>query len=164
MKTIFFVALTLIVASLSRPVMASQEVSPEQVKFGTLPQDETWQGEIYLVGDVNIPEGVVVTIKAGTQINFANYDIFHGGEDPDRVEIVVHGKLVSESTPEQPVQLNALPEPVWKTISVDKNTAVINFQPYQVETESMRKEFHSFKQQYVILWSVIYAMWVLALL
>lgn len=153
-----------IAMALCQTSLANPTVAPERVKYGTLTQHEVWDGDIYLVGDVTIPKDITVTIKPGTQIHFANYDIFKAGDDPGKVEIIVHGKLHAESSPDKPIQLHALPDQGLKSIPVDKNTTVIQFQPYQVDTEPMRKEFHSFKQQYIILWSVIYAMWVLALL
>ena len=46
---------------------------------GRLKDDEVWQGEIELTGDVDVPEGVVLKIKPGARIRFtpraSSYDI-----------------------------------------------------------------------------------------
>ncbi len=37
---------------------------------GILFQDEVWSGEVHVTGDVVIPEGITVTVRAGTTITF----------------------------------------------------------------------------------------------
>lgn len=52
--------------------MTAQLVSGEKpTTSGILVQDEIWSGNIRLTGDVVIPEGITLTILAGTAISFA---------------------------------------------------------------------------------------------
>jgi len=52
--------------------MTAQVVSGEKpTTSGILVQDEVWSGNIRLTGDVVIPEGITLTILAGTAISFA---------------------------------------------------------------------------------------------
>jgi hypothetical protein len=46
------------------------------VKHGVISKDETWQGEIHVIGDIVVPEGVTLTILPGTIVRItANQDV-----------------------------------------------------------------------------------------
>jgi len=133
------------------------------VKYGQLKEDQTWEGDIYLVGDVLVPEGVTLTIEADSRIFFAEYDIAQSGQDSQKTEILVDGVLQVNSTEEQPVLVSTIGDPQWKKIKDGDNSVQIEFKPYLIDTEPMREEFHQFKKQYLVLWTLIYAMWILAI-
>ncbi len=72
----------------------------------TVPKTTTWSGEIYLIGDVVIPSGVTVTIRAGTVINFRpDTDVYESGLDTNISEIVIQngGSLVANGTVQNPI-------------------------------------------------------------
>ena len=133
------------------------------VKYGKLSADQNWSGDIYLVGDVIVPRGITLTIEAGTRIFFAEYDILQSGNDKQQTEILVDGQLQANSEPDNPIVVSTIGDPQWKKISSGDQSVQIEFKPYQIDTEPMRQEFHQFKKQYIVLWTLIYAMWILAL-
>lgn len=156
-----FVAALIFLLVMSQWIWADPSVPViprDRVKFGEVSQDETWEGEVYLVGDVVIAKGVTLTIEPGTRIFFADYDIFNTGKDPDQSEIIVYGRLEAKSSPKEPILLNTIEHKYLKNLKLDDKTMVIKFYPYKVRTEPLREEFRSFKIQYLVLWSIIYAM------
>ncbi len=72
----------------------------------TVPASTTWSGEIYLIGDIVIPNGVTVTIQPGTVINFRpDTDVYESGDDTTISEIVVQngGTLSASGTVQAPI-------------------------------------------------------------
>lgn len=134
-----------------------------QVKYGTLQKDEVWQGDIYLVSDVTIPKGITLTIKPGTRLYFAEYDISQSGEDPQRAEIIVNGTLNAQPTDKNPILVASIGQNQWKQLSSGEKAVQLEFKPYQIDTTAMKNEFHAFKTQYLIFWSLVYAMWIIGL-
>jgi hypothetical protein len=75
---------------------------------GTLIEDETWDGELIITGDITVPAGVTLTIAPGSLITFApNRDDLLGGADPSRSELVVDGALIIQGTAEDPVLITS---------------------------------------------------------
>jgi len=48
----------------------SAKVEGSITTSGTLSYDEVWSGQVYITGDVVIPEGITLTVRAGTTITF----------------------------------------------------------------------------------------------
>jgi len=48
----------------------SAEVEGSITTSGVLFQDEVWSGQVHVTGDVVIPEGITLTVRAGTTITF----------------------------------------------------------------------------------------------
>lgn len=99
--------------------------------YGRITKDETWQGEVRLVGDIIIEEGVTLTIKPGTTILIAaNQDVNNLLDDPfdlkigiaqedhidkgihlgepfrdeaNHISIIVLGKLIAVGTPDKKI-------------------------------------------------------------
>jgi len=149
------------------PFMAMAEVKyledEPNIKYGKLKENQTWRDDIYLVGDVIVPKGITLTIEPGTRIFFAEYDILQSGNDTEQTEILVDGELQANSSEENPILVSTIGDPQWKKISEGDNSVQIEFKPYLIDTKAMREEFHQFKKQYIVLWTLIYAMWILAL-
>lgn len=133
------------------------------VKYGTIESNETWSDTVYIVGDITIPEEYTVVVKPGTTIYYANYDILNSGEDAKISEIIVKGYFDVESTPDNPVWVKSIDENTPQILDVSDEDVVIEFRPYEIETQGLKEEFRKFKQQYLVFWSVVYAMWILAL-
>jgi len=133
------------------------------VKYGILESNETWSDSVYIVGDVTIPEEYTVVVEPGTTIYYANYDILNGGDDAKVSEIIVKGRFNVESTPDNPVWVKSIDENTPQILDVTDEDVVIEFRPYEIETQGLKEEFRKFKQQYLVFWSVVYAMWILAL-
>ncbi len=106
--------------------LEEQELVVREVSYvnrtGAILEDEVWSGEIYVTGDLHVPEGVTLTIKPGTVILVsANSDDSGVGgehiideltvEDPSSSEeytlshthISIAGRLVAVGTPEQKI-------------------------------------------------------------
>ena len=72
----------------------------------TVPASTTWSGEIYLIGDVIIPNGVTLTINPGTVINFRpETDVYESGWDTNISEIVIQngGSLIASGNIQNPI-------------------------------------------------------------
>jgi len=74
---------------------------------GTLSGDETWLGMIVLTGDVTVPEGVTLTIEAGTVVRAQIFDDLAGGLDTSRIELIVEGTLNLQGTADLPVTFSS---------------------------------------------------------
>ncbi len=69
-------------------------------KSGELTENEIWDGRIYITDTVVVPEGVTLTIRAGTIVGFEPTDT------PS--ELIVHGELYAEGSPERMVVFGSL--------------------------------------------------------
>ena len=146
-------------------LLAADDVDDKKilVKYGILESNETWTDVVYIVGDVTIPEEYTVVVEPGTTIYYANYDILNSGEDAKVSEIIVKGRFDVESTPDNPVWVKSIDENTPQILEVSDEDVIIEFRPYEIETQGLKEEFRKFKQQYLVFWSVVYAMWILAL-
>lgn len=109
---------------------------------GRMAENEIWRGDVLLTGDVEIPQGVTLTIEPGTTIRFtAQSDDQHGKEeyspaDPSTIHatmisILVFGMLDAQGTPEQAIVFTSdSKEPGqmdWQSIIVEgSGTVVLN--------------------------------------
>ncbi|NQT30337.1 MAG: hypothetical protein HQ596_07175 [Candidatus Saganbacteria bacterium] len=105
----------------------------------TLNSDERWSGIMKLDEDVTVPQGYTLTISAGTKIKTKGHQIISYGTVKIEGEKDAQVKFLSKYT------LN------------DSDLAVFKVKPYVANTELLRDEFHVFKIQYAILWSIIFA-------
>lgn len=69
-------------------------------KSGELTQNEVWDGRVYIIGTVIVPEGVTLTIRAGTIVGFEPAD------EPS--ELIVHGELYAEGAPDRMIVFGSL--------------------------------------------------------
>jgi len=162
MKRLLLVCIFLVVSPL---LLAAGDGDDKNilVKYGILESNETWSDAVYIIGDVTIPKEYTVVVEAGTTIYYANYDILNSGEDTKVSEIIVKGRFEVESTPDKPVWVKSIEENTPQILDVTDEDVVIEFRPYEIETQGLKEEFRKFKQQYLVFWSVVYAMWILAL-
>ena len=63
---------------------------------GELTMDEDWEGDADIIGDIIVPQGVTLRIKAGTKIDFLG-----------DYQFIVYGRILSEGTAQQPVIIGA---------------------------------------------------------
>ncbi len=106
---------------------------------GRMSEDETWHGEILITGDIEIPQGVILTIEPGTTIRFtAQSDDQHGEEeyspeDPSTmhatmISILVFGELDAQGMPDQPIVFTSDSEAPgqmdWQSITVEGSGTV----------------------------------------
>ena len=69
-------------------------------KSGELTENEIWDGRIYITDTVVVPKGITLTIRAGTIVGFEPI------ETPS--QLVVHGELYAEGSPERMVVFGSL--------------------------------------------------------
>jgi len=119
----------------------------EVKKSGILSQNETWQGEIFLEGDVVVPEDLALEIKKGTLLFYEQKDLKNYGQDDTRPELVIYGDLIL------PENLDSVR--YFHNIPLDSSTRILKIEPYQVDTQILRDEFHWFSVQYVLMWSIL---------
>jgi parallel beta-helix repeat protein len=75
---------------------------------GEIKRDLTIGGEIYLTGDIIIPESVTLNFKSGSRIFIIPLlDETNGGNDTTRVEIIVYGKLLVEGAPRKEIEFKS---------------------------------------------------------
>ncbi len=98
--------------------MTAKVVSGETTTTsGILVQDEIWSGNVYVTGDVVIPEGVTLVILAGTAIGFASNHSDYDAELPllaelgrGKCNLVVQGNLRIEGEKDKVVSVG---DPVY---------------------------------------------------
>jgi TonB family protein len=66
---------------------------------GSISGNTIWQGNIYIDGDVTVPQGTTLTIIEGTKVYFKpQTDSQKGGKDKQRSELIVNGVLRAKSS------------------------------------------------------------------
>jgi TonB family protein len=74
------------------------QVYGQKYLSGIISTNTIWQGEIYIDGDVTIPQGIVLTVIEGTKVYFKpQTDSQKSGKDKQRSEIIVNGILRAKS-------------------------------------------------------------------
>jgi hypothetical protein len=106
---------------------------------GRMMNDEVWQGDILVTGDVEIPEGVTLTIEPGTTIRFTAQSDDQSDEDEydptdpstlhaTMITILVYGSIEALGTPDQPITFttdSSTPGDIdWQSIQVEGSGAV----------------------------------------
>ena len=103
---------------------------------GELTSDAIWEGDVLLLGDVVVPEGVTLRLRAGTALSFTSKPrwscaVFRSAPEGypievssrERCDLVVFGRLEVEGTAERPVTLGR-PEGRWGgVILLDRGSA-----------------------------------------
>ena len=69
-------------------------------KSGELTENEVWDGRIYIIGTVIVPEGINLTIRAGTIVGFEPKGEASG--------LIVHGELYAEGAPDRMIVIGSL--------------------------------------------------------
>ncbi len=69
-------------------------------KSGELTQNEVWGGRVHVTGTVIVPEGITLTIRAGTIIGIEPADV--------PTEIIVQGELYAEGAPDRMIVFGSL--------------------------------------------------------
>ena len=69
-------------------------------KSGELTADEVWDGRIYITDTLIVPEGITLTIRAGTIVGFEPIDT------PS--QLIVHGELYAEGSPDRMIVFGSL--------------------------------------------------------
>jgi len=65
---------------------------------GEIQRNTRWSGEVYINGDVTVPQGVILTIDAGTRIYFKpKTDVLKTGKDRERAELNINGMVLAKS-------------------------------------------------------------------
>ena len=65
---------------------------------GRIEQDTTWRDTVYVIGDVTIASGAILTLAPNTQVHFLPYrDDAQGGLDSTRTELIVEGRLHAQA-------------------------------------------------------------------
>ena len=86
-----------------------------------LTADETWRGEVRVVGSVVVPRGITLSIEPGTVVRFARIDV--DGDGIGDSELYVEGSLVAEGAPGRPIVFTSAekePSPRdWKYLFVN---------------------------------------------
>ena len=101
--------------------MIADIVLDDSRRAGIVLDSEEWQGNIEGVGDVVVPAQSQLQIRGGTRVTFGK-DLLSGGEDPQRTELTIEGRLVMNREQNSQVVLTSgrdRPEPGdWAGISV----------------------------------------------
>ena len=109
LKSIVYLAIGFIVALIISA--KSFGAAPAEVE-GTVKADATWSGEVLVVGDVLVPEGVSLTVAPGTKV------MFQASESSKiepvflsmQTEIMVRGKLVAGGVKGKEITFGPAPE------------------------------------------------------
>ena len=125
-----------------------------QFKQGELSSDETWSGKIFLVSDVIVQEGVTLTIENNTWLIYNDGDFANRGDDPQRPEILVNGKLnvktssnIKSISASDPDAVALLPNSIRK----------VNIEPADVDLTPLQLRWRDWRRRYSYVWSIIYS-------
>jgi len=93
----------------------SAKVEGSITTSGVLFQDEVWSGEVHITGDVVIPEGITLTVRAGTTITFTPNSSDNDVKMPvldilgiDKCNLIVKGNLRIEGEKDNKVIIGEL--------------------------------------------------------
>ena len=92
--------------------------------------DTTWAHNIWIGGDVRVPEGHSLTIAAGDTVRVAIDDLLSAGANPNGIEFVINGELHINGTTAAPVVFQTIDDPhqTWlynTTVNVTGSTFTI---------------------------------------
>ncbi|MCI0452337.1 MAG: right-handed parallel beta-helix repeat-containing protein [Candidatus Latescibacteria bacterium] len=65
-----------------------------------------WDGDVFVLGDVTVPDNGTLAIDAGTYVKVSNDDLSGEGADVARVEFNIDGELVVNGTAQAPVTIH----------------------------------------------------------
>lgn len=105
----------------------------------TLKKNEVWKDFVTLEEDVIVPDGYSLTLSPGTQV------VTNGNK------IISYGKIDIQGTKENQVKFLSLSQ--LGTSEVE----MVTVKPYDINTKILKDEFQTFKIQYAILWSLLFA-------
>ena len=116
-------------------ITPTQKPFINKTKYGHIREDEIWQDEMFVVGDIIVEEGVTLTIKPGTTVYIAaNQDVKNMVDDPfdlqigiaqvdhtdrgvhlgepfrdegNHISIIVLGKLMAVGTPDKKITITS---------------------------------------------------------
>lgn len=110
---------------------------------GSVQSDTTWTGEVWVSGDIHVPEGVRLTLAPGTNVHLAASDILDadsGTGTADLVEFVVAGELICAGTATEAVVFDhygAEADTVWGGIVVGSTQQVASLNLAHTQLRSM---------------------------
>jgi M6 family metalloprotease-like protein len=78
-------------------------------RAGPITRDETWSGEIHVVGDVTVEAQARLTLSAGVVVRFGA-DGLRSGEDAERSELIIQGLLSAHGGGRSPIRLTSAAE------------------------------------------------------
>ncbi|MDP6930099.1 MAG: right-handed parallel beta-helix repeat-containing protein [Planctomycetota bacterium] len=89
----------------------------ESMFHGAVPPDTTWRDTVRLDGDVEVPEGTILRVAAGTRVVIEPSDVTRGGWNPRHIEIHVKGNLIVMGARDKPVTIGTSAAPARGTTS-----------------------------------------------
>ena len=101
-------------------------------KSGELTENEIWDGRIYITDTVTIPEGITLTIRAGTIVGFEPMDT------PSL--LVVKGELYAEGSPDRMIVFGSLGK---QRAEKQEPTAKTTTSPFGTDASLRGKQFGS---------------------
>ncbi len=94
--------LLLLSVAISRPAWALDVI-------GNINVDTTWKksdSPVRLTGDVTVQSHVLLTIEPGTIVEAATTDALGAGADPQKVELIVKGRILATGTSASPIDIH----------------------------------------------------------
>lgn len=79
-------------------ILSFSDLAAQKYFSGEISRNTRWQGEIFIDGDVTVPQGVILTIEGGTRIFFKpKSDVLKSGKDKERAELIINGMILAKS-------------------------------------------------------------------
>jgi len=101
-------------------IFSQVSIASATTTSGVLTDNEIWSGKVYITGDVVVPEGITLTIKANTVINFtpdkSDYDVkipVVSGLGADKCNLVIEGNLIVQGDKNKRVVLGSEDKLSW---------------------------------------------------
>ena len=85
---------------------------------GEITKDTTWSGEIWVNGDVIVPEGVTLTLRPGTKIFLADRSLYNYGGISNECDLIVYGKFKAVGTLKDSIRVSVDSLGRWGSIRI----------------------------------------------
>ncbi len=125
-------------------------------KQGVIADKETWQGIVILTGDVVVPTGAVLTLRAGTIVVFP--DVTQGSSPQRPPKLAVFGSVNRPEVPTNSVKFVSIHDPECQELREYWGAKKLVVAPAKVETERLASLWDRYRHRYVMSWLLTYGL------
>ena len=122
-------------------------------RMGAITQDETWSGDIVIVGDVSVARDVTLRLSDDCRLYVHDADLLHSGSNPAAVEFESAGRVVDSAG----LSVERLPlRPIGNLLDGTESQLAL-LRPSPLATRTLQDQWHRDRRHYSLLWPLLYA-------